>query len=692
MTSAMKHNSSIEILAPCGSLESVKAAVRQGADAVYIGSLRFSARAYAANFNDEQLLQAVRYCHLHGVKIHMAINTLISDEEIPEALEAAKKAYQDGVDAFIIQDFGLYSILKNACPQIAFHASTQIGVHTPQAAKLLYEHGFERVVLAREMNAAEIVEVVQSCPVETEVFVHGALCMCVSGQCYLSAMIGGRSGNRGRCAQPCRLPFSVKGGTGHDLSLKDNCLANELDQLQQAGVTSAKIEGRMKRPEYVAAASALYRHTADNGFAQRAEIDRLQAVFSRGGFTDGYYCGKLGRQMFGVRSKDDVISATEKVLSDIRCEYKNEPQTNSVSFIFSMKKDSPVQLTAQCGIYSAYAKGEIPQQAVKAPLGNEKVISQLSKTGGTAFKAADISVDIDEGITIPVSSLNSMRRNVLSELTEKITHVPERTYISPVISKSTQHKTKNGLKYRASFRHCEIPECFLKCELVTIPISSDISKIKSLLKRGFNIAVEIPRAFFGQEDNIKQKLLYLRENGIKDVYCNNIGAVALAKSLDMNIHGGFGLNIFNTNALEFYKRLGVKDTELSIELTAEQINKIGGDCVRGAVGYGYLPLMIMRNCPNKNGGGCRSCNGKSLITDRKGNTFAMMCESGCTELLNYTPLVLSDKQEIFHNAEFLSLRFTFESKEESERVFNDYLNKNNPHGKYTRGLYFRGVE
>ncbi|MBQ5566053.1 MAG: U32 family peptidase, partial [Clostridia bacterium] len=292
----MDKNKSIEILAPSGSYESLEAAVRQGADAVYIGSLQFSARAYAANFDSEQLKKAVRYCRLHGVKIHMAINTLISDSEMSAALNTAKEAYELGVDAFIIQDLGLAALIKKSCPEIALHASTQMGVHTPGAAKLLYSLGFERVVLAREMNRDEIKEVADSCPIETEVFVHGALCMCMSGQCYLSAMIGGRSGNRGRCAQPCRLPFKVPNGTGHDLSLKDNCIIDELSKLSEMGVTSAKIEGRMKRPEYVGAAAAACRHSADCGHADSAEIEQLRAVFSRIGFTNGYYCGKLGRR------------------------------------------------------------------------------------------------------------------------------------------------------------------------------------------------------------------------------------------------------------------------------------------------------------------------------------------------------------------------------------------------------------
>lgn len=688
----MDKNKSIEILAPSGSYESLEAAVRQGADAVYIGSLQFSARAYAANFDSEQLKKAVRYCRLHGVKIHMAINTLISDSEMSAALNTAKEAYELGVDAFIIQDLGLAALIKKSCPEIALHASTQMGVHTPGAAKLLYSLGFERVVLAREMNRDEIKEAADSCPIETEVFVHGALCMCMSGQCYLSAMIGGRSGNRGRCAQPCRLPFKVPNGTGHDLSLKDNCIIDELSKLSEMGVTSAKIEGRMKRPEYVGAAAAACRHSADCGHADSAEIEQLRAVFSRSGFTNGYYCGKLGREMFGTRSKDDVVAATENLLSDIRSEYKDEIQNRLVDFTLMIFENTPAMLTAECDEHTVCIDGEIPQFARNVALNEKKCKTQLSKTGGTAFKAHSITIQIGEGLTLPISNINAMRRKALSELEELITSTPKREYIHLKQKPILPHKRIDELRYRAAFRSCNIPECFKECELITVPLFSKDSDIKPLIDRGFTVSVEIPRAFFGMEQQVREKLSAVREMGILDVYCSNIGAVAIAKEMGLVIHGGFALNIFNTEAINFYNNIGLNDTELSFELNANQIAKLGGSCKLGIIGYGYLPLMITRNCPNKNGKGCKSCGGKSFITDRKGNRFTLMCSNGCTELFNCNPLILSDKQECFDNIDFITLKFTSESPEECERIFQDYKSKTKPHGDYTRGLYFRGVE
>ena len=685
-------NNSIEILAPCGSLESVAAAVRQGADAVYIGSLRFSARAYAKNFDGGDLKKAIDYCHLHGVKAHVTLNTLVSDEEMPIAVQTAKEAYFAGADAFIVQDWGLAEIIKAAMPDIDLHASTQMSVHTPHGAKILYENGFDRVVLSREMSRDEIAEVVNACGIETEVFVHGALCMCVSGQCYLSAMIGGRSGNRGRCAQPCRLPFKVRGGTGYDLSLKDNCILNELSELSKIGVTSAKIEGRMKRPEYTAMASAVARHAVDNGKADKAETDRLRAVFSRSGFTSGYYYGKTGRNMFGTRSKDDVVSATESVLADIRAEYKDEVRTNAVSFTLDVHKDSPALLTARCADITVKSEGATPEPAGNVPLSAERAETQLAKTGGTSFYAESIEVNIDDGLTLPISSLNAMRRDALAKLEKAITAVPERRYIEPVYKTSSAvHRAETG-RYRAHFRSCDIPDAFRECELIYVPLFSKTEEIVKLLRRGFNVGAEIPRVFFGLENKVQKKLDELKNAGMTDVYCNNIGAVSLAKESGMTIHGGFGLNVFNSYSLDFIGKTGVTDTELSIELTAGMIDRIYGNIGTGIVGYGYLPLMITRNCPNKNGHGCKACHGKSTITDRKGNEFTLMCGSGCTEMLNCTPLVLSDKQESFTGVDFMSFHFTFETNEQCTEILNNYINKSRPQGQYTRGLYFRGVE
>lgn len=685
-------NNKLEILAPCGSLDSVYAAVRMGADAVYIGLSRFSAREYAANFDDDALSEALRYCRLHGVKVHVAINTLIRDDEFDAALSEAVKAYRLGADAFIVQDNGLAEMIRLACPEAALHASTQMTVHTPAGARLLRQSGFDRVVLAREMSREEIAGVVKGCRVETEVFVHGALCMCVSGQCYLSAMLGGRSGNRGRCAQPCRLPFSVKGGTGHDLSLKDNCTIDHLGDMAKLGVTSAKIEGRMKRPEYTAAAVKACRTAVDEGRSDPEEIETLRKVFSRSGFTDGYYTAHRGREMFGTRSKEDVTSATGKLLAQIRTLYKDEKQTRSAAFTLKLKAGSPAQLTSECGGQTALAQGAEPETARTAPMTAEKAEKLLRKTGGTAFYADKINCVIDDGVTVSASQINEMRRTVLAELSEKLSAAPKRALGSVPVSKLKPHDAKIGAPtIRAIFADCDIPDGFKRCEIVFVPLNAKPEEIARLKRDGFNVGVKLPRVFFGGEERVKKLLCNAAELGITDAYCGSIGAAAAALEADFTVHGGSSLNIFNTHSLAYYQGLGLQDSEVSIELTSEQINRLGGSIPRGIAAYGHLPLMITRNCPGANGGGCRRCGGKNKLTDRKGIDFTLMCSFGCTEVLNPDALVLSDRLSRFENIDFASLHFTYEKRSEREEILEMYERRRKPDFKCTAGLYFRGV-
>ncbi len=716
----MPENKKIEILAPCGSPDALCAAVRQGADAVYIGLQKFSARAYADNFGGDELINSVRYCRLHGVKVHTAVNTLVSDDEIENALDAARKAYLAGVDAFIVQDWGLAALIKKVCPDAELHASTQMTVHTPEGARFLYNMGFDRVVLAREMSRDEIKQVVESVPVDTEVFVHGALCMCVSGQCYMSAMLGGRSGNRGRCAQPCRLPFYAEGGEKtlahrtkrdnarrsaggkderHDLSLKDNSIINELGDLAAIGVTSAKIEGRMKRPEYVAAATAACRQAADLGKADDAALERLRAVFSRSGFTDGYYTAKRGSAMFGTRSKEDVTAATNKLLADIRNEYKDETQTNAAEIKLVLKADEPSKLTVVSRGESVTVTDNMPQQALKVALSAEKASSQLAKTGGTAFYAEKIVTEIGEGLTVPISQLNAMRRKAFDELTEKLGRPPVRDMISVEIPRPSPYRRKGELKIRAVFPDCDIPLSFKSCELLFVPLFSKTEDIGRLKNDGFNVGVKIPRVIFGREEDVKNALERVKAIGVSDVYCGNIGTAALAVRLGLNVHGGFSLNVFNTQSLAFIENMGLADTEVSIELTSRQINALGGSIKRGITGYGYLPLMITRNCPKRaaetnmpDRALCAACTGKGRITDRKGIDFTLMCDGICTELLNSEPLVLSDRLSEFGGADFITLSFTHESARDRERILELYRQRKKYGESLTRGLYFRGVE
>ena len=336
----------MEILAPAGNMNALIAAVRSGADAVYLGLKDFSARRNADNFTKEEFIEAAKYCHVRGVKVYVALNTMIKENELSSAVNSAAFAYKNGADAFIVSDLGLISVLHKTLPQAVLHASTQMTVHSPAAISTLKKYGIKRVVLAREMSKEKIKEfcfAAKDCNIEVEVFVHGALCMCVSGQCLLSSVLGGRSGNRGLCAGPCRLEFSAKGTGRYDLSLKDLSLISYLEELKEMGVASAKIEGRMKRPEYVAAAVAACK-TALSGKAEGKENSALKAVFSRSGFTDGYYTGNLGADMFGIRTKEDVLSSAES-FSYIHSLYRNERQSVPVKITANVKSGKNISVT-----------------------------------------------------------------------------------------------------------------------------------------------------------------------------------------------------------------------------------------------------------------------------------------------------------------------------------------------------------
>lgn len=681
----------IEVLAPAGAFESVQAAVRSGADAVYIGAKDFSARASAENFGADQMDAAARYCHQRNVKIYLAINTLIRDDEFDLALKIVKTACKSGVDAVIVQDLGLAEMIKQCAPAMPLHASTQMSVHTPGGASLLYSLGFKRVVIARELSKNEIGEIVRSCPIEVEVFVHGALCMCVSGQCEFSAALGGRSGNRGRCAQPCRLPFKVEGGNGAALSLKDLSLLEHLRDLEEMGVASAKIEGRMKRPEYVAAATDACVHSLEGDLSREKRV-RLESVFSRSGFTDGYYTGKINKDMFGVRSKDNVVSADKELFDELKVLYKNERQAIPVCFHFSLKSGNNALLEAKSGSFSVCAIGQSPEKAVKVELDEQRVVVQLCKTGGTQFYVEKVDVDIQPGLAFPLAAINALRRECLEKLGDCYSRGFSKNFNMPDKHKIVPYKAEGSLRVRARFTSCDVPEEFKDCEIVFVPIFSSDGDIAFLLERGFNVGVEIPRCIFSRERAVLKRLQEVRNMGISSVLLSNIGAVDLARKFGFKIHGSFALNVFNTKTLDFFEKLGFDDIELSQELTARQMSELGSRIKRGVVSCGRMPLMVTRACPMKNGGSsCGDCQGAGVITDRRNNKLPLKCDGISTEILNP---VTTYAQHIFCYADyidFVTLRFSVETRGEMLRLYNAVKNNRHLSGKYTNGLYKRGV-
>lgn len=685
--------SKIELLAPAGSSQSVIPAIRLGADAIYIGAAQFNARGNAGNFDKEELKRTVEYCHVRDRKVYLTVNTLVRDEEIQDVLKLIEYAAQINIDAIIVQDIGLASLIRSCVPSMRLHGSTQMSIHTPAGARALYDAGFSRVVLSRELSKNEIKEIAKASPIELEVFVHGALCMSVSGQCYFSAMLGGRSGNRGLCAQPCRLPFLSNGGTGNDLSLKDLSIIRYLKELEQIGVTSAKIEGRMKRPEYVAAAVSACRKAIDDK-VDEDDIKLLESVFARSGFTDGYYTAKRGRTMFGIRSKEDVTAATSDVFSKLHALYKDEKQTIPIKFSLKVKEGEQVQLTASDDHgNTAESYWDKPEKAIKVPLSVERCEQQLKKTGSTPFLFDSADFYIDDGLTMPISALNSMRREVLENIENQRKQRKGHKFSTNYNNIVENYKPQDKLKIRARFPSAQIPKCFDSCEMVYIPLSSSLDDIKRLVDRGLKVALEIPRGMFGREKAIINQLERARNIGINNVWAANIGAVELANNIGMNIHGGFGLNILNTTSVEWAEDNGLCDIETSFELTLEQIKKLGGNIKRGIIAYGRIPLMLTRNCPIANSEkGCLNCGTPQKITDRKGVKFPIMCEGGCSEVLNSVPLYMSDRKREIKGVDFIVLRYTVENSVEMEESFKSFNSVNTTPSNYTRGLYYKGVD
>lgn len=684
----------IEILAPAGSMDSVVAAVRSGADAVYLGEKEFSARSSAHNFDENELKEAVRYCHIHSVKVYVTLNTIVFDDEMQRLKEAILIAARADVDALIVQNMGVARLARQLVPSMHLHASTQMSVHSYLGVKALYEMGFERVVVSREMSRKEL-EKACEIPVELEVFVHGALCMCVSGQCYFSAMLGSRSGNRGACAQPCRLPFSVgKSKDAHALSLKDNSIIPYITQLEEMGVASAKIEGRMKRPEYVAAAVRACREQRDNGFICDDTAELLKSVFSRTGFTDGYYTGRTGYEMFGYRRKNDVVAADEKLFAKIRQGYKDELSDVAINGIFTAKIDENPVLEITDGTYTVKVTSDfICQQAQKVALDKTKCEAQLKKTGATAYFFDSLSINTEDSLSLPLSVLNAMRREALNQL-DDLRAVRHDYKINDIeITEPDTSLVPKGNGVRARMTTAKFSPAFKACELIYVPIFTDSEKLKALLAEGYNIGIEIPRGLFKNEERIAKRLGEVKQLGINDALCSNLAAVYMAKAEKMRVHGGFGLNLVNTYDLLWAEEYGLEDAELSFELTFERINRLGGRIARGIITYGHLPLMLTVNCPAKSENiSCKSCKNSTKMTDRRGEKFPLKCDGICTEVLNCVPLYIADKEISGLSTSFHTIRLTVENYVENVESICEFTANPMLKVKSTRGLYIRGVK
>jgi putative protease len=679
----------LEILAPAGSMEALEAAVRCGADAVYLGQKNFSARKNSQNFDEEGLVSAVKYAHRCGVKIHQALNILVFDEELPALKACIRAACRAGVDALIVQDWGAAMLARQMAPSIPLHASTQMAIHSPSGVKLAKELGFSRVVLARELTREEIKAIVDSTPLETEVFVHGAHCMSVSGQCYLSAVIGGQSGNRGQCAQPCRLPFTAcaggKAAGAQALSLKDMSLVERLPELAAMGVSSVKIEGRMKRPEYVAAAVTACRTALDGG---KPDMAGLQAVFSRSGFTSGYFDGERDKAMFGVRTKSDVAAA-EGVLQSLRGLYHKEAPRVPVAMSLTLKAGEQAVLTLSDGEREVSAEGPCPEPARTAGTSLASAEKNLGKLGGTPYFLAKLSGEAEEGLNLPPSALNAMRREAEGKLSQ-LREGGEAVFCDLPLPVYPQREKSGVLQSWGQFRTLPqlTPKAAGMLDRVILPAEGlDLAELPFPKEK---LLPALPRFTFS-EAGLLELLLQLKAQGIGEIYCDSPAHLPLCREAGLKPVGGMFLNLSNSCALAEAERLGLCAAVVSPEGKLSWLRAIRNQLPLGIFAYGRLTVMAVRNCPVKANIGCAACKGQGALTDRMKAEFPVRCDGWVSYLYNSVPTSMTDQQEALHGFDFGLLSFTTETAAEAEEVIRCWKRGEKlPYG-VTRGLYYRGV-
>lgn len=694
----------MELLAPAGSMEALRAAVCNGADAVYLGADTFNARINARNFSAADLQEAVVYCHVRGVKVHLTLNTLVLDREMPRAAELIRLAASCGVDAFIVQDLGVVSLCRQLAPDVPIHASTQMSIHSLEGVMEAAALGCSRVVLARELPAEEIAHICKKSPVEIEVFVHGALCMCYSGQCYLSSVIGRRSGNRGQCAQPCRLPYGYGRfeSTRYPLSLKDNCLAGELDELRRMGVASIKIEGRMKRPEYVAIVTRAYRTVLNGGKLMPSDLQELETAFSRQGFTDGYFRGQTGSDMFGRRQEGED---TADLFASARATYEQgEPQRIGVRFYAMIRRGEPAQLAVEDPDGNlCRTRGPVPEQAVYRSLTPQDLEQQLKKTGGTPYLCTAVRSSLDPDLMLPASAINAMRRDVIAELTAKRGRAaPARlnAYDEPPRYDGIAGEPQLTIAVRTAGQITS-RMLSMKPTVLYVPLS-ELAEHPDLPQRvsvETQLAAILPRVIWsGELAPVARQLRTAYEMGVRQVLAGNLGQLHIARAAGFAVRGDFGLNIVNSRAMRYLREQGLDSQLLSFELTLPQIRDISKAVPAELLIYGRLPLMLMENCVMKNRTDICACQtGTVRLVDRVGEEFPIVKDPGTCRnvLLNGKKLYLLDKKDALRGMGLWALRlqFTTENPGEIDKVLMDYQGRAVfDAGSYTRGLYSRGVE
>ena len=690
----------IELLSPAGSRASLEAAVQSGADAVYMGFGAFNARRSAKNFTDEEFADAVAYCHLRGVRVFLTLNTLLTDRELPQAAETLRKASQMGVDAVLVQDWGALTLAQTVTPDLPIHASTQMSLFTSGGARWAEKLGMERVVLARELSREDIAAVCRNCGAEIEVFVHGALCMCYSGQCTMSALIGQRSGNRGACAQPCRLPYGVNGPcrNQYPLSLKDANLAACLRELENMGVACLKLEGRMKRPEYVAVVTSIYRRLLDEKRGPTAEESRdLALSFSRDGFTDGYYRRAKGPAMFGTRPEN--APEPRELFQEARRLYENgEHRLIPITLQAVIQPEQPAALTASDGIHRVTVTGAVPEPARNRALTAQEAADRLRKTGGTVFRCEMAETDIADGLMLSAAAINGLRRDALEALAAARTALPQRrSFPTPELPEDACFSPAAPKLTCSIVRLDQLTGAMAEqAEMIYLPIEL-LPQLTDYRGRAELCAV-LPRVWRDGDEAAFRSIL---ENtpSLSAVAVGNAGHMSIVENLPLSRRGDFGLNVFNSRSVAFWQGQGLDSVTVSFELRHQQVRELRKYLPCEGIVYGRLPLMITENCMIGNAGGChgdkRLCEGENVLIDRTGARFPLLGQYGCRcEIENSRTLFLADKPE-WQNCglTWARLRFTTESPSQCDAVLRRYQGQGDwmPE-EFTRGLFYRGVE
>ena len=693
----------IELLSPAGSMEALRAAVQNGADAVYLGYGEFNARRNAKNFTVEELQDAISYCHVRGVQVHMTLNILVSDREMRQAAETIRIAASLGIDAFIVQDLGVVQLCKQIAPHVPVHASTQMSIHSLEGVLQAAELGCSRVVLARELPRDEIAFICRNSPVEIEVFVHGALCMCYSGQCYLSSVIGRQSGNRGQCAQPCRMAYGYGRfeESRYPLSLKDNCLIHYLDDLRRMGVRSLKIEGRMKRPEYVAVVTKIYRAVLDGKPVTQQDWNDLETAFSRQGFTQGYYLGQTGPDMFGTHQDgtDD-----HDLFSKARATYeRGENPRVPVRFYAMIQAGQEAQLAVEDDQgHICKSVGPVPEVSRMRELTQEQLVDRLGKTGGTPYYATDVKIMLDPGLILPASAINAMRREVL----DRLTAIRGRTE-PPQLGSYSRIAAYDGIpgeaKLTVAVRSVEqiTPKLLaMNPAVLYVPLAELLAhpELKSKVSVDTELTAILPRVIRDSErSQWAAALEHARTMGVRHVLTGNLGQMRLAKQKGLGVRGDFGLNIYNSRAMHYLREQQVESQLVSFEMTLPQLRDLSKAVPVEVLVYGRLPLMLMENCVIRNRTGNCACDNPTKLIDRMGEEFPILKDGNtCRNVMyNGKKLFILDKLSSLRGMGLWAhrLNFTTENPAEVDAILNQYTGRATfDPGTCTRGLYARGVE